>query len=398
MNRFRRWAAIFLLFFMLAGLLVFFAAGNWLETPAGRHLLQQELGKGLGVKADLQGEYALELFPGFRINGRQLQLSDPASGQTLASLQSYQLHLALWPLLKQRIIIYRVAASDGFVDLDLLAGPEEGPGQSTGSELPSIRTLELTRLRVLKSTGDLLTIDHMQLDDFASGRLSPVSLGLSLPNDQASTSLIEVQGQVQFVPEPLNVALDIDAASVRISGQGVPVGSGKLTWSQGSGEIGGVIKGNLAGYSSQVELTAATRPPMQGDLSAKLQSMDQRSITVGIAFREDAGLWRFQPVQLVLDGQHLAGQGCLSLDERVRLQAQLHSAELDLDRLQSLLPQGLVPDTENPTDAGNPLPFDLAVELRVDKARVSGAEATDVHVLLGTPPDCGVDTAMEQQQ
>jgi hypothetical protein len=399
MKRFRRWAAIILLLLVLATLLVFFAASKWLETPAGRHLLQQELGKGLGVNADLQGEYALELFPAFRIDGQQLHLSDRASGQVLARLESYQLHLALWPLLKQQIIIYRVAASDGFVDLDLLAGQTEGTGQSTDStgELPTIRALELTHLGVLKSTDELLMVDHLQLEDFIAGQKSSVRLGLSLPGDQAMASLVEIQGEVQLVPEPLSVALDIDTASVRINGQALPVGSGKLGWSQVSGEVAGMINGNLAGYSSQVELTLATRPAMEGDISATFLSIDQRNITADIAFREDAGLWLFQPVLLELDGQHLAGQGCLILDERVRLQAQLRSDELDFDRLQSLLPEGLMTDSGAPQVAGNPLPFDLAVELHLGKASASGAEATDVRVLLGNPPDCGGNVSTESQ-
>ncbi|HKX54479.1 MAG TPA: AsmA family protein, partial [Xanthomonadales bacterium] len=303
MKRLWRVAAILLLLVLAVALLVFFSASSWLETAAGRNLLQRELGKNLGLQAELQGEYALELFPGLQIVGQQLELREVISRQAMARLESYELHLALWPLLSRQVDIHKVVIRDGFLDLDLLMGNgASSPDESkTESQLPSIHTLQVSGLKLLQSSTDLLNVDQLVLENFAPGKDAAISLGFSLPGDHAGSSLVRLSGDMQLATAPLQLSLKRAELSLRVNDQAWPVGRGQLNWDADRGAMEGSLTGNLAGFSSQFEFLLQTVPAIKILLSARLVAADGRSLSGKISVRDEADLWLLEPVELILD-------------------------------------------------------------------------------------------------
>jgi hypothetical protein len=392
LKRLWRVALILLLLVLAVLLLVFFSASSWLETSAGRTLLQRELGKSLGLQAALQGEYALELFPGLQIAGQQLELREVDSSQAMARLESYQLHLALWPLLSKQVVIHKVVVRDGFLDLDLLEGNAANPPDEvkTESQLPSIRSLQVSGLKLLKSSTDLLNIDHLALENFTPGKDAAISLGFSLPGDPAGSSLVQLSGKMQLATAPLHLTLKLAETSLRVKDQAWPLGQGQLDWSADSGVIEGSLTGQIAGFSGLFEFSLQTVPVMNILLASRLVTADGRNLSVSVAAREQAGFWVLEPVELMLEGQLLSGTGCFSMQGKPLLQLQLQSPDLDLDKLQDLLPADLLSASSGSPNASADLPVDLAVELLAEQASMAGAEAREVRLLLGNQPDCSL--------
>lgn len=392
MKRLWRAVALFLLLALVGVLVVYFSASSWLETAAGRNLLQRELGKSLGLETSLQGDYALELFPGLQIAGQQLVLREPNASQPVARLESYQLHLALWPLLKKQVLIHKVEVHDGFLDIDLLQGEEtvQPKPSSPDAELPRIRWLEISGLKLQKSEKELITINELLLEDFAPGRNTAISLGLSLPGDNTDPGLLQLRGSLNLTTAPLQLSLDLDELTLQAGGQAWELGRGKLGWSSASGTVVGKLDGHLAGYSSELEFSLQTTPAMTIFLSAQLLDEVGRSLSGKVSARDEAGLWRLEPVELLLEGQALAGSGCFSTEPKPRLQLKLQSSNLDLDKLQELLPDDLFASGSEPPSPSPDLPVDVAIELVAKQAIMAGVVATEARLVLGEQPDCGL--------
>lgn len=383
---------ILLLLVMAMALLVYSSASSWLETAAGRNLLQRELGKSLGMKVEMQGDYVLELFPGLQIAGLQLELREAISNHAIGRLESYQLHLALWPLLSKQVVIHKVVVKDGFLDLDLLQGnAANSPDEvKTESQLPSIRSLQVSGLKLLKSSTELLNVDQLALENFAPGKDAAISLGFSLPGDQAGSSLVQLSGTMQLITAPLQLSLALEETSLRVNDQAWPLGRGQLNWSADSGAVEGSLTGQIAGFSSQFDFSLQTVPAINILLASRLVTADGRNLSGSVAAREEAGFWMLEPVEFMLEGQVLTGSGCFSMEAKPLLQLKLQSPDLDIDKLRDLLPADLLSANPGSPNASVDLPVDLAVELLAEQASMAGAVAREVRLLLGNQPDCSL--------
>ncbi|HKX54721.1 MAG TPA: hypothetical protein VJN01_01415, partial [Xanthomonadales bacterium] len=88
------------------------------------------------------------------------------------------------------------------------------------------------------------------------------------------------------------------------------------------------------------------------------------------------------------DGQALSGDGCFTAETKPLLQLKLQSPDLDLDKLQDLLPADLLSAGSGSSTTSADLPLDLAIELLIEQASMAGTVAREVRLLLGAPPDC----------
>ncbi|MDZ4730566.1 MAG: hypothetical protein SH820_11560 [Xanthomonadales bacterium] len=368
-----------------------FSASSWLETEAGRNLLQRELGKSLGLKAELREDYALKLFPGIRIAGKQLLLSPVDTNQPIAEIDAYELHLALWPLLRKEILIHKLAVYNGRLDVDLLSQQAETGVEGPALQLPKIESMVITGLRLFQASKESIRISRLEVQNFADSRKAPFNLELTLPATTAKSSTISLEGVMQLAANPFKISLDVDGVLLSLDGQAWPLGAGQLNWSGESGEATAQLQGKLLGFSSNIELSAQMTDSMILQARLELRSSDSHLLAARLQAVEEASRWSLQQVNLNLDGQELVGSGCLETSDPVLLQLQLHTNQLDVDALQELLPANLLPASNDKDSASLDLPLQLAIVLNADQATMSGAIGRDVRLLLGSEPDCSAD-------
>ena len=382
--------AILLLLSVGGAAVFFFSASNWLESATGMKLLQRELGKGLGLEAHLQGEYALGLFPALRIEGQQLLLQDVPTSLPVAQLDSYTLHIALWPLLVKQIVIHKIVVEGGFLDLGLLQGNGASePGESTpGEQLPSIRSLQVRGLDLLQSGTGLLKIDELLLENFSPNVEAAITLRFSLPHDQAESSFVQLKGTTKLATGPLQLSVSLADLSIRFKDRAWSLGQGRVSWSIDSGALQGELTGQISAYSSQFRIEVQTIPDTVIVLATTLETGDGQNLSGEVSAHQQAGLWLLDPVEMLLVGQVLSGNGCFSLEAKPRLQLQLHAQALELDVLQDFLPSGLATAGADPAATDVDLPFDLAIEVVAERASMGGAVASEVRLVLGEQPNC----------
>jgi len=381
-------------------LAVLLSASTWLETEAGRNLLQRELGKALGQEAELRGEYSLKLFPAIQIVGNELLLNDIKSGNRLAVVRAYELHLALRPLLRKQIDIIKISIQDGSLDLDQLQQNSSADPSEAGKslQLPKIRELEISGLKLQRSAEDILQISQMILSDFAENKRATISLVLALPQVAGEPLKLQLTGHLQVTASPLVVQLEVQDLLLQTTEPEWRVGEGKLSWSANQAELTGELNGHLGAYNSHYEFSARFAEAIQFTLDAELQSADSARLVASVAARDDSDIWMLAPVTLDFNGQILEGAGCFSMFVEPLLQLQLDTQVLDLDALQVLLPEQLMP--ASPVgEAGLPqtnssgfteLPFELNIRLSVQQLNWSGAIARKVELQLGAKPDCSL--------
>jgi len=399
-----RWRHLMVILLMLLALLlvVLLSASSWLETSAGRNLLQRELRKALSLDAQLQGEYSLKLFPAIQIVGDELILRDIKSGNRLAVVHAYELRLALRPLLRKKIDIIKISIRDGRLDLHQLlknssAEPQEA---SKGLQLPKIRELEITGLKLQKSTEDVLQIVQMNLSDFAENKSAAITLVLALPQAAGDDLKLQMAGHLQVSASPLEVQLELQDLSLQPAGPEWRIGAGKLSWSASKAQLIGDLKGQLGTYKSHYGFSARFAEAMQLTINAELQSADSARLAARLVAEPISGSWVLAPVALDLDGQILEGSGCFSTFTKPLLQMQLDAQALDLDALQGLLPEQLMPASPagetglpQPDNPGlTDLPVELKIRLSARQLNWSGAIAREVKLQLGAEPDCSLKT------
>lgn len=392
-------AGLIVLLVLLAAFLL--SAGTWLESESGRNLLQRELSKVLGLEADLRGEYALQLFPVIRIAGRDLALSDSGTGLTIVSVDAYELHLALRPLLRKQINIPKVAIHDSILDLDRLAefNASRAAETRTDLQLPGIRNLEITGLKLQKSAVDFLLVSELNLIDFAENQKSRLAIGLAIDQATAASQNAHLQGVLQVRANPLELNLVVDELLLHLAEQSWAVGQGELNWSADQEKLWGELRGSLANYSSRYRFNVHLADTLQITLSVELQTADKESFVVNVEARDADDSWVFEMVELNLDGQQLDGTGCFSTTGEPLLQLQLQAKQLDLDALQDLLPASLFPvgpdvDGDEVTlevSEDSEFPLQLAVALSAAQLSWSGTTASSVRLLIGAEPDCASD-------
>jgi hypothetical protein len=363
-------------------------ASSWLETEAGRNLLQGELSKSLSLNAELRGDYSLKLFPGIRIAGEQLQISPLNATQPLAEIEAYDLHLALLPLLRKEILIHEVAVHNGLLDVDLLTLQAETGGEGSATQLPKIESLVVTGLSLIRSNQELIQVAKLEIRNFAENRKFPVNLELSLPPVSANPASFSLDGLMQIAANPFEVNVVVDGLLLTFEGQSWPLGAGQLDWFGESGEFAARLRGELYGFASDVGLTVQTSDALFVQAQVELRSSDSPTHSGKVQARDQSNYWSLDQVELNLDGQELIGSGCFHTGDEMLLQLLMRAGQLDLDSLQDMLPADLLTGSAETGSVSADLPFQLALVLQAEQARMSGAIAKDVRLQLGNKPDC----------
>jgi hypothetical protein len=390
MKRLWKWLAIILVL-VIAGLaLLVFSAASWLETPSGRKLLQRELGNALGLQPVLAADYELQVFPKVQISGADLVLLVPAAAHPLAEIRRYEAHLALWPLLRKEVLVHKLALHDGSLDVDLLLAMGEGKpaGSPAPLQLPRIEAMEINGLRLNRSNAKLLEVVRLELQDFAAGEDALLSLDLRLDGNIDTSHGVALHGQLNIQAEPLLAKVQVQELAAIVSGKHWPLGEGELSWSSLQQGLEGNLRGRWGEFSGEYEFSLATSEPLQLQLGLRLESDRTGSHTADLQAHEESGNWQVDALELKLGEQQVAGKGCLEMLGGTKLHLELFAAQLDLDALQHLLPEGMAGPAGQTAPNGLSAPFPLAVELRVDEARMGGAIARDVRLLLGDEPEC----------
>ncbi len=369
-------------------LILVFSAGFWLETDTGRSLLQRELSRSLNLDAELRGDYSLELFPGIRIAGKQLRLSPIHTNRPLAEVSQYELYLALQPLLRKEILIHEVAIHDGSLDLDLLSDLPENGQENAAVQLPEIESLLVTGLRLFRSGKELVTVSRLVVRNFAATGKAPISLVLTLPSVEGNPSSISLEGFLQLDANPLVLILDMDDLLLLSGGSSWPLGAGQLGWSGETGGFSVQLRGELFGFASHYDVSIQTETELVVQALLEFVSSDSSLLKISLKARDESNQWLLDPVELNLDGQQLAGSGCLNMADDVLLQLHLHAKQLDLDAVQELLPAEFLSEGTEGDSPELALPLQLGLVLKADQITLAGAEARDVRLLLGREPDC----------
>ncbi len=365
-----------------------FSTSSWLETETGRKLLQRELGKSLSLEAELRGDYSLKLFPGIRIAGKQLLLSPVNSNQALAEIKSYELHLALRPLLRKEILIHEVVIDGGSLDLDLLTGQSGTGEKESAMQIPKIDSMVISGLILLQSGKEFLQVSNLNVQGFAESRKAPISLSLSLPTSYKNHVTANLEGVMQVEANPLITSFDVRELMLVLDGQSWPLGAGHLKFSGETGEFVGDLEGELSGYASKAELALQTKGAIWVQGRIELRSKDSGLLAASLKAHKETSRWLLEQVELDLDGQLLVGAGCLETNDPVRLQLQLQAEQLNLDAVQDLLPVQLLTGGSETESTLQDLPLQLAIELKATQASAAGAVAKEVRLLLGDKPDC----------
>lgn len=182
--------------------------------------IQQAVADRYGRTLTIDGKLSLSVFPRIAVALPATRLSEPRSTSEAASLASAKVGVALWPLLRGRIIADKVAIdglaarierrADGSTSIDDLIGRSTATPQDTAkppggpAAMPAfdIGGVELSNAKIVfddRKSGGTTTIDRL---DLRTGRLAnqvttPVSLSLAFVQTKPQASgKVEVKGDV----------------------------------------------------------------------------------------------------------------------------------------------------------------------------------------------------------
>jgi hypothetical protein len=373
---------------LLAGLLLVLglAANSWLESAAGRRVLQKTLTGNLGVPVELGGSYRLSFIPRLRITGTDLRVGQAGGPGLAAYSQSYAVTVELAPLLRREVKISSIALRDGFLAFDNTAGDTAHSARSeqTQIQLPRVDLLEISAFRLRAGTDqDRVLVKQLRISHFEAGQPTPLELQAALLTGEAETAAVTLQAEVTIDSDLLAARLDVSALELR-RGQTVLSGlSGTWQWRQQAARLQGQMYWQHATGSAELQLEMALAALPSGTLQLAYRRPDAAENTASLAvdFAALPGKLVLDPLHAAVAGQSIGGSGCLLLSPAAALQLSLQAEDLDLDRIVTLLP---------PLEGeGSQWPIELAVRLHVAKAWLSGATARDVDVAIGEDPDCG---------
>jgi hypothetical protein len=93
----------------LAFAALYFALDAWLESAGGRHAIERTLSERAGRPVRLEGEFDVVLLPSPGVSGTRLVIGDPGGGPDLVESAGYQVALALRPLIREELVVQRLA-------------------------------------------------------------------------------------------------------------------------------------------------------------------------------------------------------------------------------------------------------------------------------------------------
>ncbi len=361
------------------------AANAWLESSGGRQLLQNALQDSLGRPVRLEGDFGIKLFPRLRVSGKGLQVGTVTGEAVVASSRRYSAAVELRPFLRGEIRIASVSVQGGQLNLNAFLGEDRGSGAAdsgTGGQWPSIASLELVNFQLLLPDGaDRVVIQRLLLTDFQPGQRAGLGLQASWLQGQSESAAVSLNGALTIHQQPMIVMLDLQQMAFNYGSFRLDAVQGDLLWQESTSEL----QGQLNAMMDLNRLTLAWQVQYANGLSGALQASHHTSAAavvdrLAVQFELRQHQLDVSGLELSLGGQGLGGAGCLQFGEKPRLSLELQAAELDMDALYARLPEQ--------DAAGSDWPLDLAIIVRIAKARGAGTIATDVEVRVGDEPAC----------
>ncbi len=365
--------------FLLLGVV----ADSWLESSGGRHMLQRELSKSLGLPARLAGDYHLKLFPRLKIAGSGLEIGQPGSLGLLAFSQEYSAVIELVPFFHREVRITSIGLHGGFVDYSRASNGAADEEEASAPEipLPEVGALEINNFTIRLTKEDSILIRQLQLRGFQPGKEAILDMDAGLVSGQTQTGQLSLHGGLTITAGNWSSQLRIFGLTLKW-GESVLAGlTGEWKWDEPASRLTGHMAWEQTSRAAALQLQLAFNTPPSGFLRAQYHQPDlpePSSLEVDFSVLPDR--LDLPNVGMVIAGQSLGGDGCLLLAEAAGLHLSLQAGELDLDRIYSLLP------LEQGNSAELPLVF--AIRLHAEKARLAGAEASDISVEIGRQPDC----------
>lgn len=357
----------------------------WLESAGGRRLLQHELSKAIGSPVHLSGDYRMRLVPRVVIVGEALALGLEVGGAPV-TVESFEAAVGLLPLLRSSLRIDSVILTGGRVDvgrLDRLRGNE--PAGAPPVSLPAVAEFELRQFRLLLPDREMeVRLDRLELAGFRPDSPTPLAIEAALFDQGEPFLAARLNGSVQLPADASSVRLLLDSLSVRADPNPPFELRGRIEWWGADERVTGELRYEGPADSIMLDVTARVGAGMSGEARAVYEhAAPVRSASAEIRFVREAPDIRLQAITVDIDGQQLAGRGCVRVGDRLTLAASLAAAELDLDRLDGWF---AMPDEEGA--AREELPFDPAIAIDVAEARMSGSIAHGVRIRVGPEPSC----------
>ena len=351
MNRLLRRLAIGLPALLLLALVLFYLVLDmWLESAGGKDALGKALAKQAGMPVRLGDEFDVILFPVIGVSGTRLEIGGDGQGPFLAS-GSYEVEIALGPLLDKRLLIESVHLRDGTVVTQRYSREESDGTNGHGSgKMPEVRQFSLQDFRFMAGATDRVALEIRRLDfsGFVEGRPTPVTAELQ--------DLGRIAGELTWLPEAQRIELRAGLSGWPPGFIDIDAGVDLHTWS--------------------LDLVARFDPATGGDpvdLSAAISPLDDR--------------WSLSGLRLERGGQLVSGHGCLLSGSPVLLGLDLEAASLDLDRLAAGLE---VPGEGGAVEAEPPAGISLEWNIRVavEELKARGAVARRAVLNLGEGRPC----------
>jgi hypothetical protein len=327
------------------------AANAWLESTGGRSTLERQLTQRAGFPVRLLGEFDIMLFPALGVQGTELAIGGPGTGEAFVHAREYAVALELRPLLAGDLRVESIHLAHGALRPDRAPPSEHAvPGQAVEARrLPAIGAFTVSDFVVVGAgePGYELAIDKFEVDGFEEGR---------------------------------ETAFRLEA-----SGFGRVVGS--FRWDSAdallglSGDWTGLLSDALA-FSGELDFRSSG-----GNVSIRWPSgpADPDQV-LGLAadFTLGPEAVRLDGVELSAGAQSVGGEGCLQLGAAPGLRLDLAADSLDLERLPELPSIVAAPASDNALDAR----LDIALRLRAGELRRAGALARNAVLSVGGDPDC----------
>lgn len=356
---------------------------RWLESAGGRRLLERQLSAAIGNPVRLRGDYHFRFVPRIVISGRDLAIGTPVNDPPV-TVASFRTAVGLVPLLRGALRVDAIVLGGGRVDVARAAqlGGASGAADEPAS-LPAVAKLELDDFTlVLPGDAGPVRLGRLRLAGFHAGRQTPLELQAERAGGEGTAIAVGLQGQLEVAADGSYWGLTLQPLTFRRGRSQQLELRGTLGWQVRDHRLTADLDGEMAASRLSATLDAQLLDTLAGRATLRYEpGGDYGEARLAVAFvrRDDAVV--LQPVAASLDEVALSGSGCLLSGEPPLLALSLSGDEVDLDRLRKWLP-------DSSGGAQPELPVDVAVEIRLGAARLAGATAEGVRVLVGSAPHC----------
>ncbi|MCW5633714.1 MAG: AsmA family protein [Rubrivivax sp.] len=287
---------------LLVAVVAFIAAT--FDPNAYKPLLAETVQKRTQRTLAIPGPISLSLFPNIGVKLGEVSLSERGGKERFAAIESARVSLALWPLLRGRVVADRVEVAglrarvvrtrDGKLSIDdLLGGDAAAAAPAASAPQPSDGRSAIA----LDVAGVAVTDAEVSFDDrraprrvqlsklsletgrIAPGRSTPVSLATRLDTDAPKLGAdIAIKGNLQLGPAPGRIVFDALDAVIDAKLDGTPLKAklegGVTAELEGKGKLEAKLGGEFDGAPFKVALTMPRLTPAAYTFDAEFEHLN----------------------------------------------------------------------------------------------------------------------------